>query len=247
MSTIISVWFPSRPRPSEHLALPATRRGAARVLGAFAALAMLPLAVAGPVEAGPLYRWETENGTLAFADDEKRIPDRYRPDARQIAPERLEDYSRFTPTDPGAQQVHSDRLAERLDGLRGQTTDATTEPGAIEIPDRVQPHPIAGIALQSVREQAERRRVNTSDGPRWRRTSQRQTVDAPVPVLDVTPDPDSDAPVVVERVRARGGDSLVTRTVTIVRQGDRVLSVIKPRARHSSSDFPFEEDLEGSR
>src|SRR5690606_7254342 len=77
------------------------------------------------------------------------------------------------------------------------------------------------------------------------RTTSLATMDQPVPILGVSPDPDSDEPIVVERMRARSKDSLTTRQIIVVRQGDRVLSVIKPtRDRHASADWPLEEDLE---
>ncbi len=246
MSAIRSVWSRSRRFGSDGGAARTARRTGV-LLAAFAAAGMFALSAAAPARAGALYRWETEDGTLAFADDVKRIPDRYRSGATEILPERLEDYSRFTPTDQSAQQIHADRLAERLDGLRVQTRNEADDTEPIEIVEPRRTHPLDGIALESEREQVGRRRVDTSEGPRWRRTTRRQTVDAPVPILDVTPDPDSDAPVIVERVRARSRDSLVTRKITVVRQGDRVLSVIKPRARHSSSDWPFEEEFERPR
>lgn len=223
-------------------------RSAGALFGAFACVGLVAGTAAPAAEAGTMYRWETENGTLAFADDVKRIPDRYRAKAEAIVSENLDGYSRFTPTDASAQQIHADRLAERLDGLRALTADEASEAGAVgEVAAPARQHPVDGIALQSVREGVGRRLVNTSDGPKWKRTTRLQTVDAPVPVLGVSADPESDEPVVVERMRARSRGSLVTRQVTVVRQGDRVLSVIKPRSRQSSSDWPIEEDLEASR
>lgn len=209
-----------------------------------AAATAVALAAAAPAGAGTLYRWQTENGTLAFADDPKRIPERYREGAEEIHTEGLDDYERFTPTDSAAQQAHEARLAERLDGLRAESGVDDVAEGVLVIEEPAAQHPLAGMALRSTREGVGRRLVNTENGPRWRRTTRPQTVDAAVPVLGITPDPDSDEPIVVERVRARSRDSLTTRHVTVVRQGDRVLSVIKPDARQSSSDFPFEEDFE---
>jgi hypothetical protein len=199
---------------------------------------------AGTAGAGTLYRWKTENGTLAFADDPKRIPERYRERAEAIETEGLDGYGRYTPTDAAAQQEYADRLAERLDGLRERSGVGEAPAGAVVIEEPPARHPLEGVALQSTREEVGRRLVNTEDGPRWRRTTRLQTVDQPTPVLGVTPDPDSEEPVVVERVRARSRDALVTRHITVVRQGDRVLSVIKPRARQSTSDWPIEEDFE---
>lgn len=206
-------------------------------------LAGAALLAASPASAGTLYRWKTKDGTLAFADDAKRIPERYRAQAEEIQTEGLDGYERLTPTDAAAQQERADQLGERLEGLREQSGVGGEPAGVVVIEEPPARHPLEGIALQSTRETVGRRVVNTEDGPRWRRTTRLQTVDEPVPVLGVSPDPESDEPVVVERIRARSRDSLVTRHITVVRQGDRVLSVIKPRARQSPSDFPIEEDL----
>jgi hypothetical protein len=207
-------------------------------------LAAAVLLASAPAGAGTLYRWQTENGTLAFADDPKRIPERYRESAEQIQTEGLDGYGRYTPTDGAAQREQAEQLSERLDGLRAQSGVGEEPAGLVVIEEPPAAHPLTGIALESTREGVGRRVVQTENGPRWRRTTRNQTVDQPVPVLGVSPDPDSDEPVVVERLRARSRDSLVTRHITVVRQGDRVLSVIKPRSRESSVDFPIEESFE---
>lgn len=214
------------------------------IAGALVAGAVL--LAAAPAGAGTLYRWETDDGTLAFADDPKRIPDRYREGVEEIQTEGLDGYERYTPTDAAAQQEQADQLTERLEGLREQSGIGVEEEpaGAVVIEEPPAQHPLGGIALQTTREQVGRRLVDTEDGPRWRRTTRVQTIDQPVPMLGVTPDPDSDEPVVVERIRARSRDSITTRHITVVRQGDRVLSVIKPDSSDSSSDWPIEEDFE---
>ncbi len=64
------------------------------------------------------------------------------------------------------------------------------------------------------------------------------------PILDVSPGT-SPEPVVVEKRRFRPEDSVATRTNTIVRQGDRVLTIIKPRLRNSNvTEFGDEDDFE---
>lgn len=206
-------------------------------------LAASVLLASAPAGAGTLYRWQTENGTLAFADDPKRIPERYRESAEQIQTENLDGYDRFTPTDAAAQREQAEQLTERLEGLREQSGVGEEPAPVVVIEEPPARHPLEGIALESTREGVGRRVVQTEDGPRWRRTTRTQTVDQPVPVLGVSPDPDSDEPVIVERVRARSRDSMTTRHITVVRQGDRVLSVIKPRPREASIDFPIEEDF----
>jgi hypothetical protein len=54
---------------------------------------------------------------------------------------------------------------------------------------------------------------------------------------------DGGEPIVVERVRSRPDGSPVTRHVTIVRQGDRVLSIYAPEQRHGSTSFVDEREL----
>jgi len=44
-------------------------------------------------------------------------------------------------------------------------------------------------------------------------------------------------PVVVEAVRSRARGSLSTRTVRVVRQGDRVVAVVKPLKNDTSPSF----------
>jgi hypothetical protein len=42
------------------------------------------------------YRWESENGTVSFTDDAKRVPARHRESAERITARELESYARFT-------------------------------------------------------------------------------------------------------------------------------------------------------
>jgi len=51
------------------------------------------------------------------------------------------------------------------------------------------------------------------------------------------------APIVVEQVRARPDGSDATRTVQVVRQGDRVIAIVKPTPNESSPDGVQESDL----
>jgi hypothetical protein len=50
-----------------------------------------------------------------------------------------------------------------------------------------------------------------------------------------------DEPVVVEERRVRTGDS--TTHIYVVRQGDRILQVVRPNTNHSDADWPTEEEL----
>jgi hypothetical protein len=53
----------------------------------------------------------------------------------------------------------------------------------------------------------------------------------------------SDEPLVVEEHRVRAGDT--TTHVYVVRQGDKILSVVRPHTNHSNTDWPTFEELVG--
>ncbi len=53
-----------------------------------------------------------------------------------------------------------------------------------------------------------------------------------------------DEPLVVEEQRVRTGDT--TTHLFVVRQGDRVLTVVRPHTNHSDADWPTEEELLGT-
>jgi hypothetical protein len=50
-------------------------------------------------------------------------------------------------------------------------------------------------------------------------------------------------PVVVEQVRVRDRNNISTTHVTVVRQGDRVLSVVRPESAHDRADWMSESEL----
>jgi hypothetical protein len=54
---------------------------------------------------------------------------------------------------------------------------------------------------------------------------------------------EGEEPVVVEQIRTRVADSEATRTVQVVRQGDRVLAIIKPTPNQTNLDAPDESEL----
>ena len=45
-----------------------------------------------------VYRYETEEGTVSYTDDEQRVPARYRESVERVPLRRLNDYKRFTPS-----------------------------------------------------------------------------------------------------------------------------------------------------
>lgn len=54
-----------------------------------------------------------------------------------------------------------------------------------------------------------------------------------------------DGPIIVEERRVRDRNNTTTTHVTVVRQGDRILSVVRPESAHDRADWPSEEELLG--
>jgi hypothetical protein len=165
--------------------------------------------LATPALAGSLYKWTTEDGSVAFTDDPKRVPERYRSQAKTIKTGGLDVYERFSPTDTARQTEQQKRLQERLERLR-----------ELNRPPRSALVPAPGVQPNLIIKTNERTAVtipNTAEG---------------------------DSPVIVEEMRVRDPDSIATRHVTVVRQGDRVLSVVKPANPAQSADPPSEREFE---
>lgn len=209
-------------------------------LGAAVAAALLAAASA---QAGALYRWESQDGTVSYTDDAKRIPERYRASAEPIGREAIEGYGRITPTDPEATASYTERLAARLASLRAANAES-------EAPPEAAPPPQAGsvqrLSLQRNAYRPERRPVRLRDGSiGWRRYGDHRTVTAPLPDHTIAADPTDPHPVVVEKHRVRVPGNPITQTITVTRQGDRVLSVVKPRSHYHTLDFGEMSDFEG--
>jgi hypothetical protein len=66
---------------------------------------LVALALCLPVDAtAEYYRYETENGSVAFTDDPEQIPTRYRDSAVPLAEQSLHDYERTTRVEPDARR-----------------------------------------------------------------------------------------------------------------------------------------------
>lgn len=81
------------------------------------------LVCATPAVAGEIYSWKTENGEVAYTDNPKKIPARYRSQVQTRANERIEDYARFSSGQPEATNRYAEQLASRLDYLRAVNSD----------------------------------------------------------------------------------------------------------------------------
>jgi hypothetical protein len=206
------------------------------------ALAGLLVMTAGPAAGGQLYRWTTSDGTVAYSDDVKRVPQAYRARATRTTVDELESYGRFTPADDAAQARYAEGLEARLARLRA--INGTEAP--VATPTASAPHPVSGLDLRSPRQVNERRFVGFDRAGRrvYRRADRTRMLDEAVPSLNLPVDPNDPAPVIVERRRVLDSDTNITRHVTVVEQGGRVLSVIKPRVHGGPIYHGTEEALE---
>ena len=170
---------------------------------------VLLVALATPALAGSLFKWTTEDGSVAFTDDPKRVPERYRSQVKTIKTGGLDVYERFTPSDSSRQSEQRQRLEKRLERLR-----------ALNRPPRTALVPAPGVQPQ-IMIKADQRTA-----------------------LTIPSDAQGDEPVIVEEMRVNDPDSIATRHVTVVRQGDRVLSVLKPASPAPSGNPPGEAEFE---
>jgi hypothetical protein len=183
--------------------------------------AALGLSLATPALAADLYRWKTDDGGYAYTDDAKRIPEHYRKTAKLISTGSLTGYDRYTPG-PSTTPESRDALSERLERLRAFNV-------AYDQAHAGQPAAMA---------------VATGEGPRAPSVRMSPTAG---PSVEVSGNDDG-GPVMIEERRFRIADGFVTRTDTVVRQGDRIIAVVKPRPRvigtTNTLDFQDEKVLE---
>ena len=173
---------------------------------------VLSAAAAGPAAAGSVWRWTADDGSVAFADDAKKIPSQYRAGAKLVRTGDLGGYARYTPAETrAASRERQLQLEERIARLR----ELNEMPATTRAPARVgQTHTIL-------------------------RLDNRASITIPN-------DPAGDGePVVVEQRRVRDRNNISTTHVTVVRQGDRILSVVRPESAHDRADWPDERELLG--
>ncbi len=213
-------------------------------VGAVLACGFVVGAWSAPVQAEPLYRWESADGTVSFTDDAKRVPERYRKAAKQIDTNALAGYGRYTPTDAAASQEYAKRLAERLEVLRAaneadETAQrAPAEPSAVDAPRRSE-------RAAKPRYIERRRAFLQPDGTiRYRHYRNQADSGTMSDTASLPVDPNDPRPVVTEQKQVRVPGQPITQTITVTRQGDRVLSVVKPRSHYWSVDFPELSDYE---
>lgn len=172
--------------------------------------AVVAIALAAPAGAGTVYSWRTEDGGYAFADDLRRVPARYRDEVTVREMGSLATYKRYSPQAGAVADAYEQDLTNYVAHLRALNAE-------LEAP--------AGIQT-------------AAGGATFRAGAAGDSV------IEVTPQLDSDEPVVIEKRRIRddsdGWNRHFGRHTTIVRQGDRVLTIVKPPTH---GDAKYWEDL----
>ncbi len=163
--------------------------------------ALLWLAPA-PASAGTIYSWRTEDGTYAFSDDPEAIPTRYRDQVRTRVTSDLRDYERYTEPVPGSGAQYAKELAERLERLRA-TNAALAAAG---------PNTTTAVGASAA-------------GPRI----SLRTGNKSAPTIDLTTDAGA-GPLVVETIFTRPEGKMITRKSLIVRQGGKIIAIVRPRS-----------------
>ena len=168
------------------------------IVGLAAVLAVLSgLLLGSPAVAGEVYSWQTEDGEVAYTDDPKKVPTRYRAQVSTRASEGLDEYERFTPADAKETSRYADQLAARLDRLRKlngeQRAVSSKSDGA---------HGVASIRVRGMD-------LHLQSG-------------------------DANEPIIIEQLRVRGAGQMATRHDAVVRQGNRILAIVRGRQEGES-------------
>jgi hypothetical protein len=135
---------------------------------------------------------------VAYTDDAKRIPERYRGSAQSMVTGGLSGYDRYSPSTVTGQDEYAAQLAARIERLRKLNR-------ALE---REEYYQEAAVRAAQAGPEATVRVGNDLQ-------------------VRVPTNMDVEGPVVVEDVRVRPDGSVRTVHDTVVRQGDRILMVVK--------------------
>jgi uncharacterized protein DUF4124 len=163
-----------------------------------------------------VYAWRTEDGGYAYTDDRDQIPAKYRAQAKLLKGTSLAGYERYTPQDPKASSQYAERLERRLESLRAANAGAPHAASAAS--HRNDDGANAGTVLVS--------------------TGGQNALSVPMQTGA------NGEPVVIEELTTKRSGDPRTRRSTVVRQGDKVVTVIlgEPHV-HDVNDFKDEDAL----
>jgi hypothetical protein len=166
--------------------------------------ALVVLGLSGQSFAGTVFTWETDDGTISFTDDAKRIPARYKPSATKKEMSPLKTYPRYTP----AGRSHAAKETEQAQVLSGDGQTVGAQRGQATAPG------FDGRAI-------------SFGGSRYGSGVRYQIPESGVTEVEA-------GPTVIETMRVRPENSLATRTITVVRQDGRIVAVNKAQPNQRS-------------
>ncbi len=141
------------------------------------------------------------------------------------------------------ERYRADAEVRQVGGLSGYERFTPEDPGATE---RYAERLAARLEhLRSVNAPALRPEARPA-GPTPQTISLRTSNREGSPTLNITPGAVGEEPIIVETLRARPRNKLVTRDNIVVRQGDRTIAIIRSRGRewNVAEDIHVEEELE---
>ncbi|MFP6628372.1 MAG: hypothetical protein VCC67_04980 [Myxococcota bacterium] len=97
-------------------------------------VAIAIVAIATPSMAHSVYAWTTEEGTAAYTNDPKRIPEKYKDTATHRTLGKLKNYPRLSKSDLRLEKTYSQRVQARLEKLRAGLPSVSAGPAAAEHP-----------------------------------------------------------------------------------------------------------------
>jgi hypothetical protein len=194
-------------------------------IGKFLLGVYLVAGLAGPAFAGNVYSWVTEDGTYAFTDDSKRIPAKHRAEARKRTMGKLTRYERYTKVSSDSRAPYAERIRERRSELREMAT--TTPVGAVLGATRSQG---SGLVYS----------IPVSGGGGGRGGGRGASIQVPIgdqASADLQP-------TTIESIRVKPRHNMASRHWTVVKKGDRIVTVIKGELRQRPLDGPSESEFD---
>lgn len=183
----------------------------------------LLIGLSGPAFAGNVYSWVTEDGTYAFTDDPKRIPAKHKAEAKARPMGDLKRYGRYTVD--RTDKSYTDRLRQRQSDLREQAI--STSPQVV----------VSGQGAGQGAGVVYNMPFNVGRSGGGQRGAGMQLP------LGATGTTTGDEPITVESIRVKPVEGEASRHMTIVKQGDRVISVFKGENRDRTSEPTSESEL----
>lgn len=176
---------------------------------ASAAALVVGLALALPAGAGTLFKWVEDDGTVAFTDDPKRIPERYKSAAKKRTIRGLDDYARYSRVDSAAADRQTDQLMARLERLQELNAELWGwGPQAAAAAYGAAPGHNCGAG---------------APGQALIQVGSRTALAVPYGGEGAV-----DGPTIVEQVRVQPENRVTTRTDTVIRQGDQIQLIVRP-------------------